>query len=242
MLIPEWDGEPLAVEPKNINEPYQPKVSEPSPTYINNNEADERPEKITIKLSDGKVRQIKHISSTMYWSSEGKPITAKEFLERMFDDLPQFFENEDQLREIWSDPTTRDKLLKDLSESGYDAEKLDSMKNLIDARDSDVYDVYDVYDVLSFVAFATETLTRIKRVESARPAIATSFSDQKQREFIDFILSKYVIDGVSELSLSKMRSLLELKYHSVSDAASLFGSATVIRNTFIGFQKHLYSV
>lgn len=232
---PEWDGEPLVVEPKKINEPYQPKVSEPSPTYINNNEADERLEKITIKLSDGKVGQIKHISSTMYWSSEGKPITAKEFLERMFDDLPQFFENEDQLREIWSDPTTRDKLLKDLSESGYDAEKLDSMKNLIDARDS------DVYDVLSFVAFATETLTRIKRVESARPAIATSFSDQKQREFIDFILSKYVIDGVSELSLSKMRSLLELKYHSVSDAASLLGSTAVIRNTFIGFQKHLYT-
>jgi len=39
---------------------------------------------------------------------------------------------------IWSDPTTREKLLKDLSEAGYDAEKLDSMKNLIDARDSDV--------------------------------------------------------------------------------------------------------
>ncbi|CAM4424545.1 MAG: hypothetical protein LEGION0403_FIIPPAGN_02734 [Legionella sp.] len=61
------------------------------------------------------------------------------------------------------------------------------MKNLIDARDS------DVYDVLVFVAFASEKLTRIKRVESARPAIAVSYADQKQQEFIDFILSKYVI-------------------------------------------------
>ena len=46
----------------------------------------------------------------------------------------RFFENEDQLREIWSDPNTRDKLLEDLSEAGYDAEKLDGMKDLIGAR------------------------------------------------------------------------------------------------------------
>jgi len=77
-------------------------------------------EKIVIKLSDGKTRQIQHISAVMYWSPEGKPITAKEFLERMFDDLPQFFENEDKLREIWSYPDTRDKLLHDLAEAGYD--------------------------------------------------------------------------------------------------------------------------
>jgi len=65
----------------------------------------------------------------MYWSPDGSPITAREFVERMFDDLPQFFENEDKLREIWSDPTTREKLLSDLTEAGYDAEKLESMKD-----------------------------------------------------------------------------------------------------------------
>lgn len=234
---PEWDGEPQDVEPRDARQPTTTQVREPSqPTIDNIAEEEQRPEKIRIKLSDGKVREIKHISSTMYWSPEGRPISAREFLERMFNDLPQFFENEDELRKIWSDPTTREKLLKDLSEAGYDQEKLDSMKNLIDARDS------DVYDVLAFVAFATETLTRIKRTESARPAIAISYADQRQQEFIDFILSKYIIDGDSELSLNKMRSLLELKYHSVSDAAALFGSTAVIRNTFIGFQKHLYTI
>lgn len=59
-----------------------------------------RAEKIIIKLSDGKTRQIQHISSAMYWSPDGKPITAKEFIERMFGDLPQFFTDEDQLRAI----------------------------------------------------------------------------------------------------------------------------------------------
>ena len=50
--------------------------------------------------------------------------------------------------------TTREKLLQDLSEAGYDSEKLDSMKAVIDAQDS------DVYDVLTYVAYAAEAKTR----------------------------------------------------------------------------------
>ncbi|MDX8392630.1 MAG: type I restriction-modification enzyme R subunit C-terminal domain-containing protein, partial [Mariprofundaceae bacterium] len=141
---------------------------------------------------DGKKRQIKHISSVMYWSPDGSPMTAKDFVERMFDDLPQFFENEDRLREIWSDPSTREKLLNDLTEAGYDAEKLESMKDLIDAKDS------DVYDVLAYVAYAIETRTRTERVFKAKPSILEAFGDRKQREFIDFVLEKYVEDGVRE--------------------------------------------
>lgn len=191
-------------------------------------------EKLEIELSDGRARQIRHISSAMYWSAEGKPITAKEFVERMFDDLPRFFKNEDQLRDIWSDPATREKLLQDLAEAGYDHEKLDSMKELIDAKDS------DVYDVLAFVAYAAETRTRKERVTQAKPFIAKAFANYKQQEFIDFILSKYVEDGVDELATSKMRSLIELKYNTISDAAAEFGSPALIRETFVGFQKHLY--
>ena len=119
-------------------------------------------------------------------------------------------------------------------DAGYDAEKLDSMKDLIDAKDS------DVYDVLAFVAYAAGTKTRSERVAAATPAIRTAFADQKQQEFIDFILSRYVQDGVGELAASKMASLVELKYNSVSDAAREFGSATAIRDTFVRFQKHLY--
>ena len=190
--------------------------------------------KILITLSDGKARKIRHISSTMYWSPDGKPITAWEFVQRMFDDLPKFFSDEDQLRQIWSDPTTREKLLEDLAEEGYDAEKLDSMKELIDAEDS------DVYDVLAFVAYAVETRTRLERVGTAKPAIKQVFTGDKQQEFIDFILDKYVQDGVGELSAQKMRSLLELKYNTISDAAKEIGSPQIIRDTFIGFQKYLY--
>ena len=170
----------------------------------------------------------------MYWTPEGTPITALEFVKKMFNDLPQFFENEDQLREIWSSPDTREKLLADLSEAGYDEEKLDGMKDLIDAKDS------DVYDVLAYVAYESETHTRAQRAASATPAIRAAFADQKQLEFIDFILEKYVKDGVSELAKSKMNSLVTLKYDNVHDAISVLGSTSVIKETFVGFQKYLY--
>ena len=211
-----------------------PCICEPEPCARCGNVPCTCKEKIEITLSDGKARQIRHISSVMYWSPDGKPITAKEFIERMFDDLPQFFESEDQLREIWSDPTTREKLLVMLSEAGYDEEKLDSMKDLIDAKES------DVYDVLAFVAYAAETRTRMERAKAAQPAIGKAFASDKQREFIDFILDKYIEDGVKELAASKMRSLIELKYNTISDAAAVLGSTKAIRETFIGFQRHLY--
>ena len=257
---PAWDGEPIPnkVCPECGTTPCQCedtggdgagekkpcKVCEQKPCVCEKPEPEgcdkcgERPcvcEKLEIKLSDGRTRQIKHISSAMYWSAEGKPITAKEFVERMFDDLPRFFENEDQLREIWSDPTTREKLLEDLTEAGYDSEKLDSMKAVIDAQDS------DVYDVLSYVAYAAKAQTRTERAQQAKPKINSAFSDYKQQEFINFILSKYIEDGVQELAPGKMRSLVELKYNTINDAAIEFGSPAAIRDTFIGFQKYLYA-
>lgn len=256
---PDWDGEPLdppeacencGKSPCRCEKPKPPKglckVCDHEPCICERPEPSEceicgqRPcvcdNKVLIKLSDGKTRSIKHISSALYWSPDGKPITAKEFIERMFSDLPQFFTDEEQLRDIWSDPTTRDKLLADLAEAGYDSEKLDSMKDLIDAKDS------DVYDVLAFVAYAAETHSREERINSAKPNIAKEFSDHKQQVFINFILDKYLEDGVGELAAGKMRTLIELKYNTISDATAELGSPAVIRETFIGFQKHLYRI
>tara|TARA_R110002167_G_scaffold195635_1_gene398393 strand:- start:1792 stop:4245 length:2454 start_codon:yes stop_codon:yes gene_type:complete len=251
---PEWDGEPIEAEvcakcgesPCSCEKvgakicsicsqkPCICEKPEPEPCP----DCGERPcqceNKIEITLSDGKARQIKHISSVMYWSSEGKPITAREFVERMFDDLPRFFQDEDQLRAIWSDPTTREKLLCDLAEAGYDEEKLESMKDLIDAKDS------DVYDVLAYVAYAAETQTRADRVKLAKPAINHAFADYKQQAFINFVLDKYIEDGVQQLSSKNMSGLVKIRYNTISDAASELGSPRVIKDTFFGFQKHLY--
>jgi type I restriction enzyme R subunit len=197
-------------------------------------ELPEAPEKIFITLNDGKVRQIQHMKSVLFMGPNGDMLTAHQFVDQLFGELPRFFGNEDELRKIWSEPSTREKLLTDLYEAGYDNEKLDSMKDIIDAKDS------DVYDLLAYVAYARETHTRKDRVANAKPNISKEFT-YKQVEFIDFILDKYIDEGVQELAAKKMVGLVELKYNTISDAAAEFGSPAAIRETFIGFQKHLYA-
>ena len=49
-----------------------------------------------------------------------------------------------------------------------------------------------------------------------------------------------VAEGVRELDQEKLGHLLELKYHTVSDAAEELGGVPVIRDTFVGFQRYLY--
>ncbi len=46
--------------------------------------------------------------------------------------------------------------------------------------------------------------------------------------------------GDEELDQTKLPGLLKLKFHATSNAAALFGDVALIRDAFIGFQKHFY--
>jgi type I restriction enzyme R subunit len=74
----------------------------------------------------------------------------------------------------------------------------------------------------------------------ARKGNILSRYDEKLQAFLDFVLAQYVKQGVEELDQEKLASLLQLKYHSVADAADRLGGVPVIRDTFIGFQQYLY--
>ena len=84
----------------------------------------ERPKKIKIKLADGKERSIQHMMATTFWSPDGKPMSAAQFVERLFGELPRFFKDEDELRALWSQPDTRKALLDGLAEKGFGGEQL----------------------------------------------------------------------------------------------------------------------
>ena len=45
---------------------------------------------IKIRLRDGKEREIQHIISTSFWNTDGKPISAEEFLQNHFGTLQNF--------------------------------------------------------------------------------------------------------------------------------------------------------
>ena len=195
---------------------------------------DRKPRKLIIKLADGKERSLQHIVSTTFWSPDGKPMSAKQFLESLFGALPDLFKNEDELRALWSDPVTRKKLLDGLGERGFSREMLGEMQKIIDAEKS------DLFDVLAYIAFAKPPVAREARAETARGEIRSAFDD-KQRGFLDFVLSQYIRDGVDELDQEKLSPLLSLKYGAIGDAIADLGDPEQIRQVFVGFQKYLYS-
>ena len=97
----------------------------------------------------------------------------------------------------------------------------------------------DLFDVLEYIAFAIKPITREARVDQARGKILQSI-DERQREFLDFVLAKYIESGVEELDDEKLPNLLELKYESLSDATTALGDVKGIRHAFIDSQKYLY--
>jgi type I restriction enzyme R subunit len=235
---PEWDGEPLEPVQKK---PRSPKSEDELKTTrernLNITEPLEvsHPEKIKIKLADGKEREIIHSIKTSFWSPEGKPLSAVEFVERLFGDIPEMFKSEDELRTLWSRPDTRKALLEGLAEKGYGDGQLTEISRLVEAEKS------DLYDVLAYLAYAIKPISREDRTIIHKSLIFSRYTG-KQQEFLDFVLEQYVKQGVRELDSDKLNSLLKLKYYSVHDAEVELGKeAAMIRETFIGFQQYLYS-
>lgn len=246
---PDWDGEPLEPEPPELRPQPQPCdvcgkwpcicAQEPPPepcpvcgyTYCRCGNPPRRMTK--VKLADGKVRQFQHMVNTSFWSPDGTPISAEEFLRSLFGTLPDLFKNEDELRTIWSKPDTRKKLLEELTEKGFAKQQLQEFQRILNAENS------DLYDVLAYIAFHSSIVERQERAERAK----IHFSDYqpKQQEFLNFVLSQYVKQGVDELDDSKLGDLLLLKYNALGDAKKELGDIPTIRETFIGFQTYLYN-
>jgi type I restriction enzyme R subunit len=228
-LDPEWDGEPP--EPPEVTDVDKKKRIPPGfkePPVVNPPK-----EKLIIKLSDGKERAIQHMMATSFWSADGKPISSQELLENLFGKIPAFFKSEDELRAIWSTPSTRKALLEKLAEAGYGKNELEALQGFIEAESS------DIFDVLEYVSFAIEPITREARVAQTQATIFRGL-DIKQKEFLDFVLAKYIETGVEELDQKKLPQLLELKYNSLWEAEDKLGSIDGIVSTFIDFQKFLY--
>ncbi len=229
---PEWDGEPMEptpAHPRTAGEKEEGVGDSPQP----GDEPRERAGKIVIKLGDGKERVLQHMMATSYWSQDGKPISANQMVERLYGELPKFFKDEDELRRLWSKPDTRKALLQSLSETGFGAEQLSEISRIINAEKS------DVFDVLSYIAFALAPITRSERVEERRTSILERYNPKLQA-FLDFVLGQYVQQGVGELDQEKLGDLLQLKYHTIEDAAVQLGGIPAIRDTFVNFQRYLY--
>jgi type I restriction enzyme R subunit len=242
---PEWDGELPDPEPVEPKEPC--KVCGELPCVCGKEESDrtcdicgnspcicekDRKGMIRIKLSPNKAIELDSMIKTSFYAPDGKPMSAGEFVRRLFDDLPKFFESETELRRIWSLPDTRKRLLEELSEHGYTQIQLDELKKLVKAQNS------DIFDVLCYIAYHRDIIPRLDR--AAKAELRLMGYDKAKQAFLNFVLQQYVANGVKELDDKRLGTLLELKYKSIPDAKVSMGDISGIREAFVGFQKYLY--
>lgn len=231
---PEWDGEPLEPEAIVPTDP-NPVVAKAPEESEDEEEKKKTKKRIKIQLRAGKELEIQSMISTAFFNADGKPISVEEFLNNLFGVLPTVFKDEDELRMLWSSPVTRQSLLDKLEASGFGKNDLTTVQQLIGAEKSDLFDVLEYISNSNFTPVDREV-----RVAEAQSTIFALLTD-RQKEFVDFVLSKYIETGVEELSEDKLPILLTNKYHSLTDASVELGSTAEIRSLYFNFQKALYA-
>ena len=231
---PEWDGPPLEREggmPTPAPTPTPPLGEDDD----DDNGDDKKTKLIKIKLSDGHERDITYTDKVLY-NAHNKPVTLEEFIETLFDEsIPELFENEAKLQQIWSLPKTRAELLIKLREVGYGEGQLKSVQALVGAKEC------DIYDVLRHISFRKNMLKRSDRMLNTREVYYPTI-DKPHQEFIDFIGHQYINRGVWELSQENLPKLIELRYGTIADGTNNLGDISLIKNVYNEFQESLYKV
>ena len=232
----EWDGEPEEVDEtgKGKGEEKERKnkdiIEDPEEEY-------EKKEKLIVKLSNGREIRIIDVE-TRYIDEDGKPLTSREFLEKVVGELPHLYENEKQLREVWAKPETRANLLKKLGDIGFDKPQLDTLRNMVATPEC------DIFDVLSHISFSTNIKTRKERAVNVRgnDAFFTVYTDLKAREFLEFVLENYEKYGIEELQRDKLGDLVKLKLGTAKDAKEVFGDMNNLLDAYYRLQENIYNV
>ena len=229
-----WDGEPEDPEDNGVGGepkpklPKKQKVEEPGEPYVHK-------EKLIIDLSNGRQLKVTDVD-TRYIDENGKPLTAREFLEKLIGELPSIYKDEKHLREIWSNPDTRADLLKQLGQLGFDNEQLNDLRNMIASPEC------DIYDVLSHISFSSDLMTRKQRVKFVKdePEFFEVYKNLEAREFLEFILKHYEDYGIEELQRDKLGDLVKLKLGTPKDAKTAFGDMKTLLGAYYKLQENIY--
>jgi|SRR5690554_3523949 len=237
----DWDGEPEGIE-ESTEETEEKSKREYSktpeiPVVKELDEELKTKEKLIVELSNGRQLRVTDIE-TRYIDENGKPLSSREFLEKLIGELPAIYTNVEELRKIWSNPDSRTDLLKKLGDLGFDGEQLNDMRNMIASPDC------DIFDVLSHISFSSELMTRKQRVEFVKgePQFFEIYKNLEAKEFLEFVLEHYENYGIEELQRNKLGDLVTLKLGTAKDAKTAFGDMDVLIDAYYKLQENIYRV
>ena len=160
--------------------------------------------KLVVRLNN--ARELKIIDvDVRYIDWTGKPMGSKEYLEMLVGKLPELYADENQLRELWSDPKTREDLLKELDKIWLDKEHFEVLKRMFSAPDS------DLFDILTHLSFGEEMKTKEERAQHVLGQwTVESIQNLTARNFVEYLLRYYAEHGSTEIVQSKLWDLIKL--------------------------------
>ncbi|MCL1628157.1 hypothetical protein M3N55_05380, partial [Roseibaca sp. V10] len=132
------------------------------------------------------------------------------------------------------DPDSRETFLKQLSDRGYDTDRLNDIRRLVDAPDS------DLFDVLGYVMFTNDPKTRHDRADAVKHSGLANLQEDMKALLI-IILDAYERHGEHELASTKLGQFLTARYGSVGEAKNRLGGLPEIKDAFHRMQAQLYS-
>ena len=165
---------------------------------------------IDIKLSDGRRLSLEtNWEQKIFFGDEF--ISLDEYVKKLFGRIPEFFSDAEDLREKWSNPETREQLLRTLDEAGFAEDKLNLLRNMLKLQKC------DLLDVLEYIAYNSTPIERAKRVELVKKQYVDAL-EKEQREFDNLILEYYASNGFKELGSDKLKTFINIKFNSMRDA------------------------
>jgi len=231
----EWDGPPEEIETKEVSEVEDEPAKKEKTLKEAIEDALEKPEKkqmLAVQFAPHRTAFLDSMIETLYFDTDGKPVSPEQFLKDLFTKLPDFFGDEEALRTIWSNQDTRNKLVDELAERGFDLDKLLKLRDAFKAEDS------DIYDLLRFVVFDKEIISRKDRLSTADTHFKDEL-DEKNQEFVEFVMSQYEKNGFE--SLNDLTNLINLKYGN-SSVVEEMGGVAVVKDNFATLQEAIYKM
>jgi len=233
---PDFDGDPIAVDEKPIEDPPEPPVEPPQPPEPPGPPLPPEPPtepRRKFYFDGGSVEIAAHLVYEL--DPDGKQLRVVKFTDYTAEKVRTLYRNAAELRQEWADPEQRRDIIEKFADRGIDFDQLAKTANQPDA---------DPLDLVCHLAFNAPLRTRRERAQTLR-STRKDFFDQygpQARAILDDLLEKYAEHGDAQFVLPDVLHVPPLShYGSIMEISALFGGPDQLRTAVNDLQRYLYA-